>query len=198
MVILTSYDPGTRSTAAGAGRKGSRSARSHWCRARLRAPVGVKLAAEKALGNRPGVGDIHMMAWWVRSHGPVGVLLTLFVGGAGRGDRSSGHVGQGRLAPMQTTALGLFLAWAARHIVWGPALIDWYLAPSSERTERPDRWLSPGLERREAPDAERLEHGVAVPSRIRSASACAVSGRAGSVAEMAGRVVEALEPQSGL
>jgi len=92
---------------------------------------GVKLAAEKALGKPAlGVGDIHMMALVGAFTGPAGVLLTLFVGsvlGVVLGVPAMWV--RGRLAPMQTyLPLGLFLALGgAVTIVWGPALIDWYL-----------------------------------------------------------------------
>lgn len=92
---------------------------------------GVKLGAEKALGKPAlGVGDIHMMALVGAFTGPVGVLLTLFIGsvlGLVLGVPASWV--RGRLAPMQTyLPLGLFLALGgAVTIVWGQALVDWYI-----------------------------------------------------------------------
>lgn len=92
---------------------------------------GVKLAAERALGKPAlGVGDIHMMALVGAFTGPLGVVLTLLLGSV------LGLVLgvpvmwlRGRLALLQSyLPLGLFLAMGgAVSIIWGPALIDWYI-----------------------------------------------------------------------
>jgi leader peptidase (prepilin peptidase)/N-methyltransferase len=92
---------------------------------------GVKLAAEKALGKPAlGVGDIHMMALVGAFTGPTGVLLTLLLGSV-----LGLMIGvpvmwlRGRLAHLETyLPLGLYLAMGgAITIIWGPAIIDWYL-----------------------------------------------------------------------
>lgn len=92
---------------------------------------GVKLGAEKALRKEAlGVGDIHMMVLVGAFTGATGVVLTLLLGSV------LGLVlgvpvmwVRGRLAPMQSyLPLGLFLAMGgAVTILWGKALIDWYL-----------------------------------------------------------------------
>jgi leader peptidase (prepilin peptidase)/N-methyltransferase len=91
----------------------------------------VKLGAEKALKKEAlGVGDIHMMVLVGAFTGATGVVLTLLLGSV------LGLVlgvpvmwVRGRLAPMQSyLPLGLFLAMGgAVTILWGEALIDWYL-----------------------------------------------------------------------
>lgn len=91
----------------------------------------VKLGAERALRKEAlGVGDIHMMVLVGAFTGATGVVLTLLLGSV------LGLVlgvpvmwVRGRLAPMQSyLPLGLFLAMGgAVTILWGEALIDWYL-----------------------------------------------------------------------
>lgn len=92
---------------------------------------GVKLAAEKALGKPAlGVGDIHMMACVGAFTGPVGVILTLMLGSfLGLVIGVPVMALRGKLAAMKTyLPLGVFLALgAAIALLWGPALVEWYL-----------------------------------------------------------------------
>lgn len=92
----------------------------------------VKLAAEKAL-RKPalGVGDIHMMVLVGAFTGVTGVVLTLMLGcilGLVLGVPVLWI--RGRLRPLESyLPLGLFLALGgAITFVWGPGIVDAYLA----------------------------------------------------------------------
>jgi leader peptidase (prepilin peptidase) / N-methyltransferase len=92
----------------------------------------VKLVAEKVLGKPAlGVGDIHMMLLVGAFLGGAGVLLTLMLGSLlGLLIGVPLTWARGRLQPLGSyLPLGTFLALgAALAHVWGPVMIQWYLA----------------------------------------------------------------------